>query len=161
MDQGKLSVASVAVDLAKEVFDSFADKTVLVIGAGKMGELTLQHLKGLSPGRILVTNRNAERAAETALRWNGRAVAFDRLEQALVDADLVISTTAASEPIVTLEQYVRVQRGRRNRLSLILDIAFPRDFDPRIGTLDQVMLYHIDELRAASRAKPALEAEGD
>ena len=66
MDQGKLSVASVAVDLAKEVFDSFADKTVLVIGAGKMGELTLQHLKGLAPGRILVTNRNAERAAETA-----------------------------------------------------------------------------------------------
>ena len=75
-------------------------------------------------------------------------MAFDRLEQALVDADLVISTTAASEPIVTLEQYIRVQRVRRNRLSLILDIAFPRDFDPRIGTLDQVMLYHIDELRA-------------
>jgi glutamyl-tRNA reductase len=148
MDQGKLSVASVAVDLAKEVFDSFADKTVLVIGAGKMGELTLQHLKGLAPGRILVTNRNAERAEETAARWNGRAVPFDQLEKALVDADLVISTTAATEPIVTLAQYVRVQRVRRNRLSLILDIAFPRDFDPRIGGLDQVMLYHIDELRA-------------
>ena len=66
MDQGKLSVASVAVDVAHEVFDAFADKTVLVIGAGKMGELTLQHLKGLSPGRILVTNRSAERAAEAA-----------------------------------------------------------------------------------------------
>ena len=62
MDQGKLSVASVAVDLAKEVFDSFADKTVLVIGAGKMGELTLQHLKALNPGQILVTNRDPERA---------------------------------------------------------------------------------------------------
>ncbi len=148
MDQGKLSVASVAVDLAKEVFDSFADKTVLVIGAGKMAELTLQHLKGLAPGRILVTNRNAERAEETAARWNGRAVPFERLDQAMIDADLVISTTAAAEPIVTLEQYVRVQRARRNRLSLILDIAFPRDFDARIGGLDQVMLYHIDELRA-------------
>ncbi len=62
MDQGKLSVASVAVDLAREVFDSFADKTVLVIGAGKMGETTLQHLKGLNPGRILVTNRSPEQA---------------------------------------------------------------------------------------------------
>ena len=95
MDQGKLSVASVAVDVAREVFDSFADKTVLVIGAGKMGELTLQHLKGLNPGQILVTNRNAERAEATAARWNGRAVPFERLDQALIDADLVISTTAA------------------------------------------------------------------
>jgi glutamyl-tRNA reductase len=148
MDQGKLSVASVAVDLAREVFDSFADKTVLVIGAGKMGETTLQHLKGLSPGRILVTNRSLEKAESAASRWGGRAVPFDRLGQSLIEADLVISTTAANEPVVTLEQYQRVQRARRNRLSLILDIAIPRDFDPRIGDLDQVMLYHVDDLRA-------------
>jgi glutamyl-tRNA reductase len=148
MDQGKLSVASVAVDLAREVFDSFADKTVLVIGAGKMGEITLQHLKGLSPGRILVTNRSPEKAESAAARWNGRAMPFERLGQALIEADLVISTTGASEPIVTLEQYLRVQRARRNRLALILDIAIPRDFDPRIGDLDQVTLYHVDDLRA-------------
>jgi glutamyl-tRNA reductase len=148
MDQGKLSVASVAVDLAREVFDSFADKTVLVIGAGKMGELTLQHLKRLGPGRILVTNRDPQRAVSLAARWQGQAVAFERLSQALTEADLVISTTAATEPIVTLEQYVRVQRSRRNRLALILDIAIPRDFDPQIGNLDQVMLYHVDDLRA-------------
>ena len=111
MDQGKLSVASVAVNVAREVFDSFADKTVLVIGAGKMGETTLQHLKGLRPGTILVTNRSAERAEAVAARWGGRAVPFDRLGQALIEADLVISTTAASEPVVTLEQYQRVQRA--------------------------------------------------
>ena len=148
MDQGKLSVASVAVDVAREVFDSFTDKTVLVIGTGKMGETTLQHLKGLNPGTILVTNRSAERAEAAAARWGGQAYPFDRLGQALVEADLVISTTAASEPIVTLEQYHRVQRARRNRLALILDIAIPRDFDPRIGDLDRVMLYHVDDLRA-------------
>jgi glutamyl-tRNA reductase len=148
MDQGKLSVASVAVEVAREVFDAFADKTVLVIGAGKMGETTLQHLKGLSPGTILVTNRSAERAEAVAARWGGRAWPFDRLGQALIEADLVISTTAASEPVVTLEQYQRVQRARRNRLALILDIAIPRDFDPRIGDLDQVMLYHVDDLRS-------------
>jgi glutamyl-tRNA reductase len=147
MDQGKLSVASVAVDLAKEVFDSFADKTVLVIGAGKMGELTLQHLKGLNPGEILICNRDPERALLSAARWKGRSVPFEQLGQALIQADLIISTTAASEPIITLDQYVRVQRARRNRLSLILDIAIPRDFDPRIGDLDQVMLYHVDDLR--------------
>jgi glutamyl-tRNA reductase len=148
LDQGKLSVASVAVGLAQEVFDSFADKTVLVIGAGKMGEITLQHLKGLSPGTILVTNRSVEKAESVAARWGGRAVPFDRLGQALIEADLVISTTAANEPVVTLEQYLRVQRARRNRLALILDIAIPRDFDPRIGDLDQVTLYHVDDLRA-------------
>ena len=148
MDQGKLSVASVSVDLAKEVFDSFADKTVLVIGAGKMGDLTLQHLKGLNLGEILITNRDPNRAKAAAEKWKGRAVPFDGLGQALIEADLIISTTAAAEPIVTLEQYLHVQRARRNRLSLILDIAIPRDFDPRIGSLDQVMLYHVDDLRA-------------
>lgn len=148
MDKGKLSVASVAVDLACEVFDTFNDKTVLVIGAGKMGDLTLQHLKSLKPGRILITNRNPERAAAAAERWRGEAVPFERLGEALVEADLVISTTAADEPIVTFDDYARAQRARRNRLALILDIAIPRDFDPRIGDLDQVTLYNVDDLRA-------------
>jgi glutamyl-tRNA reductase len=148
MDQGKVSVASVAVDLAREVFDSFADKTVLVIGAGKMAELTLQHLAGLRPGEILVTNRDSERAYAAAARWNGRVLPFERLGEGLIEADLVISTTAAAAPIVTFEQYVQIQRARKNRLSLILDIAIPRDFDPEIGALDQVTLYHVDDLRA-------------
>jgi glutamyl-tRNA reductase len=148
MNQGKLSVASVAVDLAREVFDTFADKTVLLIGAGKMGDLTLQHLRSLNPGRILITNRSPERALAAAARWDAQAVPFDRLGQALIDADLVVSTTAAAEPIVSLDQYIRVQRARRNRLALILDIAIPRDLDPRIGDLDQVTLYHVDDLRA-------------
>jgi glutamyl-tRNA reductase len=148
MDQGKLSVASVAVDLAREVFSTFADKTVLVIGAGKMADLTLQHLKALNPGRILITNRNPERAEAVAARWNGHAIPFEGLDQGLIEADLVVSTTAAAEPVVSYDRYVRVQRARRNRLSLILDIAIPRDFEPRIGDLDQVTLYHVDDLRA-------------
>jgi glutamyl-tRNA reductase len=160
MDQGKLSVASVAVDLAKEVFDTFADKTVLVIGAGKMGETTLQHLKGLNPGQILVTNRDPARSQAAAARWDGRAVPWEQLGLALIEADLVISTTAASEPVVTLDQYQRVQRARRNRLALILDIAIPRDFDPRIGEIDQVMLYHVDDLRATAEANRLQRQKG-
>src|SRR5262249_20046315 len=92
--------------------------------------------------------RSGGKAEWVAARGGGRAVPSDRLGQALIEADLVISTTAANEPVVTLEQYLRVQRARRNRLALILDIAIPRDFDPRIGDLDQVMLYHVDDLRA-------------
>ncbi len=148
MDQGKLSIASVAVDVAREVFDTFADKTILVIGAGKMGDLTLQHLKTLNPGRILVTNRSPERAEAAAARWGGKAVPFEELFLALREADVVVSTTAATnKPIVTFDQYARVQRARRNRLVLILDIAIPRDFDDGIGDLEQVMLYNVDDLR--------------
>ncbi len=147
MDKGKLSVASVAVDVARDVFDTFVDKTVLVIGAGKMGDLTLQHLSTLRPGSILITNRNPERAEAAASRWGGRAVPFEKLEQALVEADVVVSTTAADRPIVDLTTYARVQKARKNRLALILDIAIPRDFDPRIGDLEQVMLYNVDDLQ--------------
>jgi len=146
LDQGKLSVASVAVDVARQVFDSFGDKTVLVIGAGKMADLTLQHLATLKPGRILVANRNPDRAQKAAERWSGRAVPFETLNQALVEADLVVSTTAADAPIVTKDQYAKVQKARRNRLSLILDIAVPRDFEPGVGDLDRVMLYNVDDL---------------
>ncbi len=147
MDKGKLSVASVAVDVAKDVFDTFVDKTVLVIGAGKMGDLTLQHLSTLRPGSILVTNRNPERAEAAAARWGGKAIPFEQLERALIEADVVVSTTAAERPIVDLATYARVQKARKNRLTLILDIAIPRDFDPRIGDLANVMLYNVDDLR--------------
>jgi len=160
MDQGKLSVASVAVDVAREVFDTFSDKTVLVVGAGKMGDLTLQHLKTLRPGEILVTNRSHGRAEAAAARYGGRAVPFDRLNAALIEADVVVSTTAADEPVVTYDQYVRVQRARRNRLALILDIAIPRDFDPRVGTLDQVMLYNVDDLRAQAEGNRRRRQKG-
>jgi glutamyl-tRNA reductase len=148
LGSGKLSVASVAVDLAREVFDHFDDKTVLVVGAGKMAELTLTHLSALKPGRTLVTNRSAAKAKQLADRFGGSVVEFDRLNQALIEADVVVSTTASTQPIMTLETYARIQKARRYRLALILDIAIPRDFDDRIGQLDQVMLYNVDDLRA-------------
>jgi glutamyl-tRNA reductase len=148
MDKGKLSVASVALDVARDVFDTFVDKAVLVIGAGKMGDLTLQHLSTLRPGSILITNRNPERAEAAAIRWGGKAVPFEDLDRALIEADVVVSTTAADRPIVDLATYAKVQKARKNRLALILDIAIPRDFDPRIGDLEQVMLYNVDDLRA-------------
>ncbi len=159
LDQGKLSIASVAVDVARDVFDTFVDKTVLVIGAGKMADLTLQHLADLRPGRVIVTNRTPERAEIAAKKWGGQVYAFDRLGEALAEADVVVSTTAASEPIVNAETYKRVQRKRRNRLALILDIAIPRDFDPKIGDIDNVMLYHVDDLQAQTEANRARRAK--
>lgn len=148
MDRGRLSVASVAVDLAREVFDTFHDKTVLVIGAGKMADLTLRHLADLRPGRILIANRNHERSEALAALHQGEAVSFDHIYAALIKADLVVSTTASEQPIVELSSFDRVQRARRNRLILILDIAVPRDFDPAIGDLEQVLLYNVDDLKS-------------
>ena len=75
-------------------------------------------------------------------------IPFDRLDDALAEADVVISATAAAEPIVAVDRYARIQRARGNRLALILDLAVPRDFDPRVGALERVMLYNVDDLRA-------------
>jgi len=150
----ELSVPSVAVALARQVCDRLGDKTVLVIGAGRMAELTVQHLVADRPGAILVANRDFDRACALAARFGGRACAFDRLDGALIEADVVISTTAAPEPIVDQNRFAVIQRARRDRPVLIIDIAVPRDFDPCIRDLDQVSLYNIDDLRRQAEQSP-------
>jgi glutamyl-tRNA reductase len=144
--RGHVSVSSVAVDYVRQVFAHFGDKKILVIGAGKMGELTLRHLKELKPRLIYVTNRSPEKALAVAAGCGGEAVPWDRLDETLVRADIVLSTTGAPEPIVTLERYEKIA-ARRNRGPLvILDIAVPRDFDPRIHDGDRTCLFNIDDL---------------
>jgi glutamyl-tRNA reductase len=147
ISRGHISVSSVAVDYVRQVFDHFDDKTILVIGAGKMGELTLPHLRALGPRRILVTNRNSEKAEEVARECQGECVAWDRLDDSLAQADLVLSTTAAPEPIVSLERYELIRKHRSAGLVVILDIAVPRDFDPRIHDGEQTCLFNIDDLK--------------
>src|SRR5207249_5109195 len=99
--KGHVSVSSAAVDYVRQVFDHFHDKTILVIGAGKMGELTLKHLRQLRPQRIVVTNRNPDRAGAVARACGGQAVPWENLDDALTGADIVLSTTGAPEPIMT------------------------------------------------------------
>jgi glutamyl-tRNA reductase len=143
---GHVSVSSVAVDYVRQVFDHFGDKTVLVIGAGKMGELTLRHLRQLQPHRIVVTNRSPEKAQAVAHGCGGEAVSWDRLDEALTGADIVLSTTGAEQPIMTAERYQRVA-AHRTKAVVILDIAVPRDFDPHIHDGDRTCLFNIDDLR--------------
>lgn len=143
---GHVSVSSVAVDYVRQVFDHFADKAVLVIGAGKMGRLTLKHLQALRPGRILVTNRSPQRAVEVAGWCGGTPVPWDGLDDALVEADIVLSTTGAPEPVVTKARYKRNVRPRRSGTQVVLDIAVPRDFDPAIHDGDRVCVFNIDDL---------------
>ncbi|HKB42374.1 MAG TPA: NAD(P)-binding domain-containing protein, partial [Gemmataceae bacterium] len=150
--QGHVSVPSAAVDYVREVFDHFGDKTVLVIGAGKMGELTLHQLKALQPKRILVTNRSPETAGAVASRCGGEAVPWERLDEALARADIILSTTGAPEPIVPRDRYARVASRRTGGLVVILDIAVPRDFDSGVHDGSQTFLLNIDDLEAMSEA---------
>ena len=147
ISRGHVSVSSLAVDYVQQVFDHFGDKTILVIGAGKMGELTLRHLKALAPRRIFVTNRSAEKAAQVAAGCGGQAVPWEALDDALARADIVLSTTGAPEPIVTRRRFDDVLARRSGGTMVILDIAVPRDFDPAIHDGDRACLFNIDDLQ--------------
>ena len=147
ISEGRLSVASVAVDYAKRIFERFDDKTVLCVGAGKMAALVLQSLAALSPRRLLVCNRNPERAAPLAARFNGQAVPFERLGDHLVAADVVVSSTGAQHPVITRALFEPLLRRRRYRPAFLIDIAVPRDVEPSVGDLDSVFLYNLDDLQ--------------
>jgi glutamyl-tRNA reductase len=157
--QGHVSVSSVAVDYVRQVFDHFGDKTVLVIGAGKMGELTLGHLRELRPRHILVTNRSAEKAAAVARGCGGEAAPWDKLDDLLARADIVLSTTGAPEPVVTRECYRKVMARRPDRPVVILDIAVPRDFDPGVHDGDRTFLFNIDDLQRIRDATLAVRLQ--
>jgi len=145
--RGHVSVSSAAIDYVRQVFEHFDDKTILVIGAGKMGELTLRHLQQLRPRRIWIANRSPEKAEAMARACGGKAVAWTDLDDALVGADIVLSTTGAPEPIVTLQRYEKIRARRPGGTVVILDIAVPRDFDPRIHDGDRTCLFNIDDLK--------------
>jgi glutamyl-tRNA reductase len=145
--RGHVSVSSAAVDYVRQVFDHFDDKAMLVIGAGKMGELTLRHLRHLQPRHIWVANRSPEKAQTVADGCGGIAVGWEQLDEVLAQADIVLSTTGAPEPIITRERYAQIQRHRIGGPLVILDIAVPRDFDPRIHDGDRTCLFNIDDLK--------------
>jgi len=150
--QRRVSIPSVAVvDFARQIFERFDDKKTLVIGAGEMAEETLRYLRDEAARDVTVVNRSPQRAAELARRWSGRAVAWEQLLEALAEADLVISTTGAQEPIVTREQFASIEGSRGERPLLVLDLAVPRDFEPSIAERPGVYLYCVDDLREACR----------
>jgi glutamyl-tRNA reductase len=146
----RVSIPSVAVgDFAKQIFQRFDDKKTLVIGAGEMAEETLCYLRDEGVREITVVNRNAQRGFELAERHHGRAVDWLRLLDELAGADVVVSTTGASQPIVTLDQFQSIEPVRQGRTLFVLDLAVPRDFDPPIGDRPGVYLYSVDDLQAA------------
>lgn len=145
--QGKMSVASLGLDYLRQVFASFRDKTVLLLGAGKIGELTLKHLLALRPKRVLVCNRSRHKAETLAQTYEGEVWPWDRLDDALVEADIILSATGSPEVVVTRQRLEKVLPSRLGRRMAILDLAVPRDFDPAIAELEEVdLLLNVDDL---------------
>jgi glutamyl-tRNA reductase len=150
IQQRRVSIPSVAVgDFASQIFDHFQDKHTLVIGAGEMAEETIRYLQDVGVRDVTVVNRSPARAEELAARFRGRALPWQRLADAVIAADLIVSTTGAEEPIVRIEQFLEWERRRPARPLFVLDLAVPRDFDPAIGREPGVYLYSIDDLQEA------------
>ncbi len=163
--ENAVSMSFAAVELAREIFQSVAGKSVLVVGAGKMSALAAKHLKNLGVAEIRVANRSIERATELAQEIGGTASSLQDLEVLLQKADIVISSTAAPGFVVEKRLMAKVIRSRRYRPILFVDLAVPRDIDPKVGELEQVFVYDVDDLQGvveqnrSTRTKEAADAE--
>lgn len=150
--RGATSIGSVAVELAGKIFGGdLSDKSVMIIGAGKMGEACVRHLAKKGARSVLVSNRSFERAEGLAAEIGGRAIRFDGCLEAMTGADIVVSSTGCPQTILHAEQIDRVMSARRNRPLFMIDIAVPRDIDPDVQHLDNVYLYNIDHLETLVR----------
>lgn len=147
LGEGAASVSSAAVELAKKIFGSLKGRRALVLGAGEMSEVTLECLAGEGVKAAIVANRTWERAQEVAERWGARAVRFDDFGRALPEVDIVVSSTSAPHPVLTLQRLRSALPHGPSRPLCILDIAVPRDVEPAVGEEPNVFLYNVDDLR--------------
>jgi len=146
--EGAVSVSYAAVELARKIFGTLKGRTVLVIGAGEMGKLTAVHMQSQGIGRLIITSRTAAHAEALASSIGGSAMPWDVLGTSLVDADILITATGASTPIISRAAIAQTMKARRQRPLFIIDIAVPRDVEANAGDLEQVFLYNIDDLQA-------------
>ena len=141
-----VSISYAAVQLAEKIFGSLKGKKVMLVGAGEMAELAAEHLVGQGIDSVIVANRTLARALNLAKRFNGSAISMDELLQQLDQVDIVISSTGATDVIIHKQDVKSVMRARRNKPLFFIDIAVPRDLDPRLIDIDNVYLYDIDDL---------------
>jgi glutamyl-tRNA reductase len=160
-----VSISYAAVELAKKIFYDLSEKTILLIGAGEMAELAARHLMSHGVTSITVANRTFERAVEMAESFNGSPVSFEEIGAQLLEVDIVITSTASTEYVINHDQVKNSLKKRRNRPLFFIDIAVPRDVDPKVNDLENVYLYDIDDLKGivemniAQRQQEALKAE--
>ncbi|MCX7823192.1 MAG: glutamyl-tRNA reductase [Syntrophobacterales bacterium] len=142
-----VSVSYAAVELAKKIFGSLRDKRVLLIGAGEMAELAAEHFMRNGASHLIIANRTVERAIELAKRFRASTIPFSHISNAFETVDVVLSSTGSVNPIIKKEDIKAFMRKRRYRPLFLIDIAVPRDIDPKVNELDNVYLYDIDDLQ--------------
>ncbi len=160
-----VSVSYAAVELAEKIFGTVEGKTVLLIGAGEMCELAARHLVSKGVQKVLVTNRTYERAVTLAQQFQGESVPFEEMTLGLKKTDIVISATNSPVYLIRQDQVARVMRDRKQKPIFFIDIADPRDIEPKVGETENVYLYNIDDLQNVAnenirgREKEAQKAE--
>jgi len=155
--RGATSVGSVAVELAEKIFaGDLSDKTVMILGAGKMGEACVRHLAKRGARAVLVANRSFERAQALAAQLGGRALSFEERMAAVAEADIVVSSTGSPTTVLHKHEIARILTTRSNRPLVLVDIAVPRDIAPDVEELENVYLYNIDHLEAIVRENSKL-----
>src|SRR4051812_48439733 len=171
ISQSAVSVSFAAVELARKIFGDLSGKTVMIIGASKMGELAAKHLKRNGVSSVLVTNRTFERAVELAKVFEGAAVPFEHFTDHMDRSDIVISSTGAPHFIIGKTLAEQIMHRRKNKPMFFIDIAVPRDIDPTVNEIDNAFLYDIDDLqqvidanlkerlKEASRAEEIIDSE--
>ena len=160
-----VSISFAAVELGRKIFGSLEGKKVLLVGAGEMAELAIEHLLRQRVGEIRVANRTLERAMNLAERFRGNAARMEEIPMLLQEVDVIISSTGSREFVITRDQVKGVIRSRRNRPIFFIDIAVPRDIDPEINRLTNAYVYDIDDLKGiidqniADRQAEAVKAD--
>jgi len=142
-----VSISYTAIELGRKIFGDLSGKKILLIGAGEMAELAVEHLLRQQVGQISVANRTFERGVTLARKYTGEAIRFEEISEKLKDVDIIISSTGAPDFVIEHGQIKAVMRSRRNRPLFFIDIAVPRDIDPKINRLNNVYLYDIDDLK--------------
>lgn len=156
----RISVPSVAVsEVASEFFERFDDKRILVIGSGEMGYETVVYLRNAGAKNILIINRSYENGCKLAEEFGVSASRWELLEEEIIKADLIVSTTGATEPIMTTARFNEILSRRTKDTLLILDLAVPRDFEASIGELPDVFLYSVDDLQAVCERNRSLREQ--
>lgn len=159
---GSVSVSAAAVALAGQIFDSLKDKTVMLMGAGKMAELTARQLRALGIESLIITSRTFDNAVALARELGGTAVPFENYKPYLKIADVVIGSVAVTRPVIAPDEFETLIKERRYKPIFLIDLGVPRNFDERINSLENVYLYDIDDLAQVvhkSRAERGNEAE--
>jgi glutamyl-tRNA reductase len=153
--ENAVSVSYAAVELGKKIFGTLKNKHVVILGAGKMGELAIKNLQGSGADKVTVINRTFEKAETLADKFNGDAKPMTQLQCALLEADILISSTGATDYVIDLQLMEFVEKLRKGKPLFMVDIAVPRDIDPRIADLPNVFLYDIDDMQGIVEANLA------